>query len=69
MVFASSIRRRACADRRGRAQTEFTLGAEWRSYESYRTIMVDRLTDLVGLEESGRDYAAEPPQNGLMLEF
>lgn len=33
------------------AQTEETMGTEWRSYDSYRTIMVRRLADAVGLED------------------
>ncbi|KAL1938972.1 hypothetical protein VTO73DRAFT_11125 [Trametes versicolor] len=31
--------------------TEETMGTEWRSYDSYRTIMVRRLADAVGLED------------------
>ncbi|CDO70405.1 hypothetical protein BN946_scf184999.g46 [Trametes cinnabarina] len=46
--------------------TEETVGPDWRSYDSYRTIMLRRLADAVGLEvepEAGR----ETDQNGSLL--
>ena len=47
-------------------QSEETLGAEWRSYESYRTIMARRLADTAGLEEVEADArgSGDAPQNG-----
>ncbi|RDX43688.1 hypothetical protein OH76DRAFT_1188692 [Lentinus brumalis] len=42
---------------------EETLGSDWRSYESYRTIMARRLADTVGLEEEPE--SRDEPQNGL----
>ncbi|KAI0776838.1 nucleoporin Nup186/Nup192/Nup205 [Trametes elegans] len=46
--------------------TEESVGPDWRSYDSYRTIMVRRLADAVGLEV-GPDSAKEADQNGLLL--
>ncbi|KAI0651312.1 nucleoporin Nup186/Nup192/Nup205 [Trametes meyenii] len=45
--------------------TEETIGGEWRSYDSYRTIMVRRLADAIGLEVEPEPREAE--QNGLLL--
>ncbi|KAI0744751.1 nucleoporin Nup186/Nup192/Nup205 [Earliella scabrosa] len=42
---------------------EETLGSDWRSYESYRTIMARRLADTAGLEEEPEQHT---PQNGLL---
>ncbi|KAI8972576.1 nucleoporin Nup186/Nup192/Nup205 [Trametes punicea] len=48
--------------------TEETVGADWRSYDSYRTIMVRRLADAVGLEvEPDAAATREGDQNGLLL--
>ena len=44
-------------------QDEETLGSDWRSYESYRTIMARRLADTAGLEEEPEQHT---PQNGLL---
>ncbi|KAM5532668.1 hypothetical protein V8D89_013637 [Ganoderma adspersum] len=46
--------------------SEDTLGADWRSYESYRTIMARRLADTAGLEEVEADArgSGDAPQNG-----
>ncbi|KAI0351635.1 hypothetical protein OH77DRAFT_1429461 [Trametes cingulata] len=45
--------------------TEETVGTEWRSYDSYRTIMVRRLADAVGLD--AEPDMQQTDQNGLML--
>ncbi|KAI0324921.1 hypothetical protein GY45DRAFT_1331027 [Cubamyces sp. BRFM 1775] len=52
--------------------TEETVGEDWRSYDSYRTIMVRRLADAVGLDvepSDGREAAAaaDHHQNGSLL--
>ncbi|EJF60131.1 hypothetical protein DICSQDRAFT_171358 [Dichomitus squalens LYAD-421 SS1] len=47
--------------------SEETLGAEWRSYESYRTVMARRLADTAGLEEvEAEPRNGDAPQNGLL---
>ena len=53
-------------------QTEETVGADWRSYDSYRTIMVRRLADAVGLDvepSDGREASDyhQHQQNGSLL--
>ncbi|RPD60781.1 hypothetical protein L227DRAFT_653063 [Lentinus tigrinus ALCF2SS1-6] len=44
---------------------EETLGNNWRSYESYRTIMARRLADTAGLEEEP-EQPRDDSQNGLL---
>ncbi|KAI9057540.1 hypothetical protein FKP32DRAFT_1598103 [Trametes sanguinea] len=49
--------------------TEETVGADWRSYDSYRTIMLRRLADAVGLDLEPESARSETDQNhsGLLL--
>ncbi|KAH9922299.1 nucleoporin Nup186/Nup192/Nup205 [Epithele typhae] len=46
---------------------EYTLGPEWRSYESYRTLIVQRLADLAGLEPMEEERM--PQKSTMMLDY